>query len=330
VASRLTTRVWRGRCVVIALACVLAACASGPAVLTQDRVNHLPASYVITGLPFHPQIEDQCGPATLATMLASNDVTVSPETLRGKIYIPGKQGSLTTEMVARARRYGLLVYPLQPQLSDILLEVAADNPVLVMQNLGFEWAPRWHFSIVLGFDRERQRLTMRSGNDPFREVSFALFTKTWNRAQRWAAVMVGPDKLPATAVEGRYVIAASELELVGELAAAARAYNTALKRWPGSQSALLGAGNVAYAEGLYPAARGFFADYAGRYPSSAAGWNNLAYTLHHLGCWAEAAASIECAVKLEPNNPAWRESQRELGSAPPASSASFCHMPVCP
>lgn len=262
-------------------------------------------------------------------MLAVRGIEAKPESLRGKVYIPGKKGSLTTEMVARARRYGMLVYTLQPDLTDILLEVSAGNPVLVMQNLGFDWMPRWHFSVVAGFDLEREFVVLRSGNTLYREIGFDLFLKTWDRAQHWAVVMMPPGQLPTTASEARYVIAAHELEQVGELTAAMKAYETAISRWPGSEKANFGGGNTAYALGDFERARSLYSNYVELRPEAAEGWNNLAYSLMKVGCRDESLKAMQCALQLAPDNGNYLESQREIASQPQSTAVKACQMPRC-
>jgi hypothetical protein len=117
-----------------------------------SEYGHLPVSHAISGLPYFPQEADQCGPASLATMLGARDITVTPEELRAKVYIPAKKGSLTTELVAQARQHGMIAYTLRGELIDVLSEISHDNPVLVLENLGFSWFPRWLFSVVVGYD----------------------------------------------------------------------------------------------------------------------------------------------------------------------------------
>ena len=297
---------------------------------SNDYHSGLPESHLIGGLPFFPQIEDQCGPASLATVLAARDVHVQPQSLRGKLYIPGKEGAVTTEMIARARRHGLLVYPLRPELADVLEEVAAGNPVLVMQNLGFSWMPRWHFSVVIGFDRNDNSLIIRSGDTPRRTVGAELFLKTWSRAQHWAVVVVQPQELPATAQRDVFLAAAGELEQVGESQAALAAYTAAVSRWPDSDVALLGAGNTAYALALFERAVAFFTTLIELNPSSAAGWNNLAYSLMQVNCPAASVAAIDCALQLDPTNETFLESRGELIAMLPGQVARGCPSPLCP
>ena len=315
-----------GICILLGL---LVSCSSGLPDSSYAADHSLPSSQFISGLPFYPQIEDQCGPASLATMLAAAGVSVNPETLRGKIYIPGKEGTLTTEIVARARRHGLLVYPLTPDRADLLREIAAGNPVLVMQNLGLDWAPRWHFSVLIGYELHRDVVVLRSGNDPNREVDFELFEKTWKRANNWAVVIVRPERLPATAEENGFVIAANQLEQVGELQAAMAAYKAMLVHWPESTIAYFGAGNTAYAMGRYEEAREYYSIYVEMQPTSAAGWNNLAYSLKQLNCHNESLEAINCAIRLEPKNQVFRENKNEVVSMASGESPITCRVLQC-
>ena len=55
-----------------------------------------------------------------------------------QLYIPARKGSVQIEMLAAPRRYGMVSYALEPQLDDVLREVAAGNPVVVLQNYG-DW-----------------------------------------------------------------------------------------------------------------------------------------------------------------------------------------------
>ena len=76
----------------------------------------LPEKVELTQVPFFPQEEYQCGPAALATALASFGVKVTPEELVPQVYIPERKGSLQVEMLAAARRHGLVSYQLAPRL----------------------------------------------------------------------------------------------------------------------------------------------------------------------------------------------------------------------
>jgi len=294
--------------------CLLTACASMPDLDNHPRYAQLTSVRSLNNIPYFPQIEDQCGPASLATILGVQGVNVTPEQLRGKLYIPGKEGAVTTEMLARARRYGLLAYVLKPELVDVLAEVDAGNPVLVMQNLGLDWLPRWHFSVAVAYDLNTQTISLRSGDKLQHEIGFGLFLKTWRRAGFWSMVAVPAGTLPVTADPSGVTQAANDLEQVGETAAAFAVYQSVLNRWPGSGAANFGAGNSAYALGRYAEAQYFFSSYLKWYPNAPEGWNNMAYNLIKLDCGPEALQAISCAVKFAPNNPVFTESYNDISN----------------
>ncbi|MEM9256375.1 MAG: PA2778 family cysteine peptidase [Pseudomonadota bacterium] len=308
----------------------LSACTSNPPQRLSTSTEGVSDRQLLTGLPFHPQIEDQCGPATLATMLAARSVSVEPQELQGRVYIPDKQGAVTTEMVAVARQFGLLVYPLEADINVIVQEINAGNPVLVLQNLGLEWAPRWHYSVIIGYDLERRTLILRSGSEPEREVGVDFFDKTWRRAQRWAVVIVSPDSLPASVEPTPFLLAASDLEQVGQTGAALDAYKAAIEYWPNLAAALFGAGNAAYNLDQYDLATDRYLQFLEQSPSTAAGWNNLAFALLKSECPRAALQAVQCATLLAPDDPNFLSSLNELRATTALEQIDSCPTLRCP
>lgn len=89
------------------------------------------------------KLPDSLPPAVeLATLIQFHGVKTTPEDLSSQTYIPGRKGSLQIEMTAAARRHEMLPYQIEPQMLDLFAEIAAGNPVLVLQNLSFEWYPK--------------------------------------------------------------------------------------------------------------------------------------------------------------------------------------------
>ncbi len=265
--------------------------------LDQRWPEQLPAVAKIDGVPFFPQEQYHCGPAALAMVAQTAGVRVLPDDLTDQVYLPGRQGSLQVEMLAAGRRQGLLAYPLAPRLEDVLREVASGNPVLVLQNLTFSFAPLWHYAVVIGFDRERNTIVLHSGVTERLEMSLFTFERTWARGEHWAMVALQPSRMPVTAQPDAYAVAAAALERV-QPAAAQTAYATALKAWPGHRAAMLGAGNTAYALGQRDRAVTAYRAATRQHADFADAWNNLAQVLLEQGRLREAASAIEHAVAL--------------------------------
>jgi tetratricopeptide (TPR) repeat protein len=248
-------------------------------------------------------------------VLQSAGLSVVPETLVEQVYLPGRKGALQVEMLAASRRYGLPAYPLQTQLDAVLREVAAGHPVLVFQNLSLPVYPVWHYAVVIGFDRDRNVLVLRSGRTQRLEMSLFTFERTWARGNYWSMVVLPTDQLPATAEPDAYAQSVAALERINPRAAQT-AYATALARWPTHRALLLGAGNTAYALGALPAAA--FRNAVQHHPDYADAWNNLAQVLLDQGKKKEAAAAITRAVALGGERLAqYLDLQKQIGAKRP-------------
>lgn len=298
--------------------------------LRSDPSPDIPSSRELTQVPFYPQQRYQCGPAALATILNYYRVAVSPETLLSQVYLPARQGSLQLEMTATARRYGMLVYPLSPELRGLLAEVAGGNPVLVLQNLGFNWAPQWHYAVVVGYDLATAELVLRSGTTRRWQTSLATFERTWARAKYWARVIVPAGQIPITAEPLRYLPAVFDLQQTGQQAAAYRAFQTATRQWPDRPQVWLTFGNAAYARRDFPNAVTAFTKATRLEPGNTIGWNNLAYALVEIGCPGQARKAVACALGLAPSDANLQASQAEIRQQAKGQDSPACPVVQCP
>jgi len=73
--------------------------------------------------------------------------------------------------------------------------------VIVFQNLGLPWYPRWHYAVVIGYDLPRREVLLHSGPEARKVTSMRLFELTWEWGKNWGVVVLPPEKLPATAEE---------------------------------------------------------------------------------------------------------------------------------
>jgi len=258
----------------------------------------VPERSAIAGVPFFPQAEYQCGPAALATALVHAGSTVKPADLVDQVYIPARQGSLQADMLATPRRHGYVSYELAPRIDSLLREVAAGNPVVVLQDNGIGPIVDWHYAVVAGYDYPAGELHLRSGTTERLAIPFTIFEYSWKKSGYWAMVVMPPDRVPATAGESGYLQAIAAMERVGGGQAASTAYAAYLQRWPGNAGASVALANRHYAAGELEQAQAVLRRAAEREPESVMVLNNLAQTLSDLGRNAEALPFVERATRL--------------------------------
>ena len=290
----------------------------------------LPPATELESTPFNPQQRYQCGPAALATVLQAHAIGVSPEELVEAVYIPALHGSLREEITATARRYGLLAYRLQPSLTDLLTEIARGNPVLVYQNLGLSWLPKWHFAVVVGYSLPDNELILRSGTTRRARTTLSSFERTWSRGDYWALVILPPGDMPVTARLPDYLRAARELEQTAGSEQALPAYRAATVRWPEEPLPWLTLGNSDYARSDYAAAEQAFRQASRVAAHKPEGWNNLAFALMQNGCPQQALQAARCAVHLAGDDPHYLESLDEIHAMAQGTDASHCQAINCP
>ena len=252
----------------------------------------------INNVPFYAQQEYQCGPAALAMVLSWSGVSVTPQQLVPLVYVPERKGSFQAEIAAAARNYGRIPYVLKPGFRSLMREINAGHPVLVFQNLGLDWIPNWHYAVVTGINPARNQIVLHSGTIERHVLSLETFERTWQRANKWALVVMRPNEIPASAEPLPYVKAISYFERKGDLELAKIAYQTAVDRWPRSLLSLMAMGNVYYQTGELKGAQRFYEKALEVNHDYAPAHNNLAQVLMEQGDLASAHHHATEAVAL--------------------------------
>ncbi|MGM0675881.1 MAG: PA2778 family cysteine peptidase [Pseudomonadota bacterium] len=299
--------------------------------LLRDPPDEMPRQVELDQTPFHPQELYQCGPAALATVLGARGLMVHPDDLVDEVYLPERQGSLQTEMLASARARGFVAYVIEPHMETLLKEVAAGQPVLVFQNLGLNAFPYWHYAVVIGFDLDAEEIILRSGTIRRHVTPMPVFERTWRRGNYWAFVVQPPGQLPTTAQPLPWLRAANALEATGQLDTAATAYQTAARHWPEHPVAWIGLGNTLYALEDHTGAEQAFRQLIQTDPEAHAAWNNLAHVLHARGCGTQALEAVTCALRMAPDEPHYQRTRETVKASPDTPTGNDTCLPaLCP
>jgi hypothetical protein len=280
---------------ILALALVLTGCAGTSRIRWPLTAGNPPEQHLLNPIPFFPQKRYQCGPASLAMALKWSGIQVTPSELKPEVYTPSRKGSLQSAMIAATRRNNRVAY-LLPDPQDLIGEVVAGHPVIVLQNLGLSWYPVWHYAVVVGLDLSKDNVILHSGKTRCKQLAVEVFEHTWARSGFWGLLVLPPSELPATARANDYLQAVSDLERMGKYKTAADAYRTALSRWPDSLAAYIGLGVCRYKLGQLNLAEKIFREATVKFPHAGAPYNNLAQVLMDQGKKTEALAAVRKAI----------------------------------
>lgn len=265
----------------------------------------------LTETPFYPQKKYHCGPASLAMLLGASNVPVHPDDLASKIYLPGREGTLQLELVAAARKYGRIPYVIDDNLPALIAEIEAGRPVLVLQNLGIELIPVYHYAVVVGILPD-DKIVIRSGTRKRLLMAANDFLETWHRSGAWGLILLKPDEMPENPDPVKYLNAVNSFEIVGNAQAATVAYQTAVSVWPKNQTALFALGNNFLLQQKFDQAENIFRKLLTINPNHIGALNNLAETLSQRGCYLHALRVINRTMILAvSNNSPFKETVRQ-------------------
>lgn len=265
----------------------------------KDPPHGLPRQAVVANVPFIEQSANHCGPATLAMATAWAGRPISVAELTEQVYTPGAHGSYQADMVSAARRNGFLAIPMQ-NLPSLLAEVAAGHPVIVFENLAFNWYPMWHYALVYGYDLDAENVLMHSGPVKAKTWDMRKFERSWMLGDYWGLIVLKPGELAASADDLAHATAAAALEQTGHASEAEIVYRSILAKWPQSLPALIGVANAGYARNDAAEAARYLTTAVNAHPDSAAAWHNLAIAQDRLHRRTDARTSALKALKLAP------------------------------
>ncbi|QOQ78177.1 peptidase C39 family protein [Pseudomonas poae] len=207
------------------LACALGltACSGHPA-----KLAGLPERVELNGVPTFRSEAYLSGPSALASMLSQQGIVMTPGLLDKPLHLPGGEADLERNMQVLAREYGLMVYPLDNQLTAVLAQVAAGYPVMARINPSFWSGTR--YVVVVGFNQQKSTLLLRSGLERRLVMSFSDFESAWKSAGHWAILTQRPSQLPANVDAQRWHEAANATAQAGQEQAAAQALKVLAER----------------------------------------------------------------------------------------------------
>lgn len=144
-----------------------------------------PGHVVHIVVPFFPDETDQCGPATLASLLTYWGIPSEPPALKAEMYSPRLRGTLPIDLLLTAQARGLQAEGVSGTLESLKAELDANRPVVALLNLGWLVFPQGHYVVITGYDDRQQGVYMHSGLARDLLVPYAQFVAHWEKTGRW-------------------------------------------------------------------------------------------------------------------------------------------------
>jgi ABC-type bacteriocin/lantibiotic exporter with double-glycine peptidase domain len=137
------------------------------------------AAEVIERVPFFKQQRNQCGAASLASVLAYYDRPVLPHRISREIYSKALEGALLPDLENYAAGLGFQTESGQGTLDGLKQSVLNRKPVIVLIDNGVWLANRPHYIVVFGFNEEG--FITHDGNAPSVLIDYKKFKRKWEK-----------------------------------------------------------------------------------------------------------------------------------------------------
>lgn len=217
----------------------------------QTSQLNAPRFQEIVGLPFIPDDDLFCGPAALSMVLTHAGRHAPFELVAPRLFLPGRKGTIQLDMLGVARTYGLTPHVIGPSLSDLIREVAAGRPVIVLENFGFSWLPIWHYATVVGFDLDKHTVIRKSSVRERSVTPMAVFENIWKAEGYWGFVLLQPGEMPTRVERDRWFLDLSESERFMTYPDAERSWRSYAARFPSHGLGHAALGNVLFNQASY-------------------------------------------------------------------------------
>lgn len=148
-------------------------------------------------VPFFPQEKDQCGPASLASILRFYGIDIDPAEISREIYLPGIKGTLNIDLLFYARSKGLIAESYHGDIADLRKKIVEGRPLLLFLNLGLKSFPAGHYIVVTGFDDIDGIIYAHSGRERDKPIPYPDFRRAWAKGDFWT-LLITPKRINVT------------------------------------------------------------------------------------------------------------------------------------
>jgi len=185
-----------GGCCVLFIGFILtvAGCATAEPPLAEQLQASMPANLLyVNRVPFYPQTQYQCGPASLAAVLNYWGRDVTPDLIAQDIYRPQMKGTLSLDLWQYAKGQNLRATIEHGSWESLERHVSRNRPVIAFLNFGLQQVPIGHFLVVVGLDPTDNSVITYSGVKKNERIPYERFKAAWARTNYWS-LLIEPNE----------------------------------------------------------------------------------------------------------------------------------------
>jgi hypothetical protein len=170
--------------IVLVLIMLLCGCASVAGVPDLQGGSSL---RIMDNVPFFPQEDYQCGPASLASVLNYAGVSVTPDDIGKAIYSQSARGTLNVDMLVYAQTRGVEASFYRGAWDDLRRKIDSGFPLIVLVDQGVSLFQANHFMVIIGYGDDS--VVAHSGKHERKVIPREDFLKSWERTGFWTLLI---------------------------------------------------------------------------------------------------------------------------------------------
>ncbi len=154
---------------------------------TTENLQSSQLSTIIKNVPFYPQEDYQCGPASLAGVMNYWGIQVTPQDIREEVFSQTARGTLNIDLLLYAQGKGLVAKQYAGSLDDLKANINKGIPLIILVDYGFSLFQRNHFMVVVGYSNKG--VIANSGKFKELFISEDDFLKKWGKTDYWTLLI---------------------------------------------------------------------------------------------------------------------------------------------
>jgi len=145
------------------------------------------ATKLIENIPFYPQEDYQCGPASLAGVLNYHGVVITPEEIAADIFSKSAKGTLNLDMLIYAKNKGFKALQYKGSIDDIRININKGLPLIVLVDYGFLFYMQNHFMVIIGYNDYGIIVNSYAYEKQF--IALDRFLDAWEKTNFWTLLI---------------------------------------------------------------------------------------------------------------------------------------------